>query len=136
MPNPVSSTLPIPAPPQVAVVDSDPAVHERIERLLTPLGVMTRHYAPGADLLAALEAGHPRCVILDADLVDISAQQLLERLRHEEIGIPVLLLAREAGIDQAVLAMRAGAFDYIEKPLLDATLTSRVARLLNIEHSA
>jgi|GEM_PF-1951900 len=131
MPESPFSALPL--PPQVAVVDTDPAVHEHIRRLLAPLGVTTRHYASGADLMTALAEGHPRCVILDADIADIAADRILERLRREDIGIPVVLLAKEAAIDQAVLAMRAGAIDYIEKPLLDASLVSRVASLLKIE---
>jgi len=121
-----------PALPIVCIVDPDEALTRRIADLLEGLGTHVRTYASGHALLDDL-APRTLCVISEASLPDMSGVELIGALREHLPGTPVILLATDGDVAEAVAAMRAGALDFIEKPHVDRLLAWRVRHLMENE---
>lgn len=106
----------------IHVVDDDAAVRNSLERLLGSMGFATVIYAtPDAFLLAAphLSGG---CVLLDVKMPGISGLEVQARLRTIGFVPPIIVITGQGDIQTAVLAMKAGAFDFLEKPYEDEVL--------------
>jgi two-component system response regulator FixJ len=116
--------------PIVCIVASDPGLHERVAAALERLGPTVRAYGSAREFLASLTAAVPACLIADSELPDMAGLALLEELRARGLGIPTILLTSAADVSGAVLAMRAGAVDVIEKPMIERVLALQVAPLL------
>lgn len=116
--------------PLVCIVDPDAASRRRVAELLGSLGAEVEAFATAREFLARLPRAMPVCVITEARLPDMPGLALLQELRARGLGIPTILLATDADVGAAVEAMRAGALDFIEKPLIDRALVSQVAPIL------
>ncbi|MBS0376360.1 MAG: response regulator [Proteobacteria bacterium] len=116
--------------PLVCVVDPDAASRRRVATLLGSLGAAVESFATARAFLARLPRAMPVCLIAEARLPDMSGLALLQELRARGLGIPTILLAADADVGAAVEAMRAGALDFIEKPLIDRALVTQVAPIL------
>jgi two-component system response regulator FixJ len=116
--------------PLVSVVDPDAASRRHVAALLGSLGAEVEAFATAREFLARLPRTIPRCVIAEARLPDMSGLALLQELRARGLGIPTILLATDADVGAAVEAMRAGALDFIEKPLVDRALVTQVTPIL------
>ncbi len=101
----------------VHIVDDDPGVRQAIAAMLQGGGFITHEYARGRDLIAALEGLDPGCIVTDVNMPGMSGLDLMHQLRQLGISQPVLVISGEADIAMAVEAMKAGAVDFLEKPL-------------------
>jgi two-component system response regulator FixJ len=117
------------AVPIVCIADPDEALTRRLADLFEPLGTQVRRYPSGQALLDDLEPGTV-CVIGEARLPDMTGTELIGSLRKRAPGVPVILLASDGEVADAVAAMRAGALDFIEKPHVDRLLVWRLRHLL------
>jgi two-component system, LuxR family, response regulator FixJ len=114
----------------IHVVDDDAAVRLSLERLLGSMGFATLSYAtPGAFLLAAphLLGG---CVLLDVKMPSVSGLEVQARLRTIGFVPPIIVITGQGDIQTAVLAMKAGAFDFVEKPYADEVLLAAIEAAL------
>jgi two-component system response regulator FixJ len=114
----------------IHVVDDDAAVRHSLERLLGSMGLATVSYTtPGAFLLAAphLLGG---CVLLDVKMPGISGLEVQARLRTIGFVPPIIVITGQGDIQTAVLAMKAGAFDFLEKPYEDEVLLAAIEAAL------
>ena len=114
----------------IHVVDDDAAVRHSLERLLGSMGLATVSYTtPGAFLLAAphLLGG---CVLLDVKMPGISGLEVQARLRPIGFVPPIIVITGQGDIQTAVLAMKAGAFDFLEKPYEDEVLLAAIEAAL------
>ena len=120
----------MPAERTIHVVDDDVAVQLSLERLLGSMGFATVSYTtPGAFLLEAphLSGG---CVLLDVKTPGISGLEVQARLRAIGFVLPIIVLTGQGDIQTAVLAMKAGAFDFLEKPYEDEVLLAAIEAAL------
>jgi two-component system, LuxR family, response regulator FixJ len=120
----------MPAERTIHVVDDDAAVHLSLKRLLGSMGFATVSYTtPGAFLLEAphLSGG---CVLLDVKMPGISGLEVQARLRAIGFVPPIIFLTGLGDIETAVLAMKAGAFDFLEKPYEDEVLLAAIEAAL------
>jgi two-component system, LuxR family, response regulator FixJ len=120
----------MPAERTIHVVDDDAAVQLSLERLLGSMGFATVSYTtPGAFLLVAphLSGG---CVLLDVKMPGISGLEVQARLRAIGFVPPIIVLTGQGDIQTAVLAMKAGAFDFLEKPYGDEVLLAAIEAAL------
>jgi len=120
----------MPAERTIHVVDDDVAVQLSLERLLGSMGFATVSYTtPGAFLLEAphLSGG---CVLLDVKMPGISGLEVQARLRAIGFVPPIIVLTGQGDIQTAVLAMKAGAFDFLEKPYEDEVLLAAIEAAL------
>src|SRR5690606_11540321 len=104
---------------RVLVVDDEPNLRKVIDALLTQLGHEVVTEADGESALARVKSS-PRgtfdAVISDLRMPGMDGMQLLRALLDEDPGRPVVILTAHGSVDTAVEAVKAGAFDFIEKP--------------------
>ena len=119
--------------PFVCVVAPDAELRSSVAAVLARLGAAVQLFGSAHEFLKSLAVAVPACVVADTQLPDMPGLALLQELRARGLRIPTILLASEADISGAVMAMRAGAVDVIEKPYIDRALALQVAPLLGLD---
>jgi FixJ family two-component response regulator len=116
--------------PIVHVVDDDDSVRTAVVRLLQAAGHQARGYASAGEfLLGRLDRDTPGCVVLDVRMPGPSGLDLQEALARAEAHLPIVFLSGYGDIPMSVRAIKAGASDFLTKPvnwdtLLDAVRTA------------
>jgi two-component system response regulator FixJ len=110
----------------VYVIDDDRLARESLKWLIESANQTVRVYEKGMDFLDRYRPGDPGCVILDVRMPEINGMELHARLRALGATIPVIIVTGHADVAMAVRAMKAGAWDFIEKPYNDALMLERV----------
>jgi FixJ family two-component response regulator len=116
----------------VHVVDDDADVRESLSMLLGSVGIRVLRYTNASDFLSHYKPhpGAPGCILLDVRMPGISGMTLLERLRDEQIPLPVIMLTGHGDIPMSVRAMKLGAVDFITKPFHHQRLLDLVQGVL------
>jgi FixJ family two-component response regulator len=112
--------------PTVYVVDDDPAMRSSLRWLIESVGLSVRTCSSAREFLATYRDGEPGCLVLDVRMPGMSGLDLQAELARQRISIPILIITGYAEVPLAVRAMKAGAFDFIEKPFSDQTLLDRI----------
>jgi two-component system response regulator FixJ len=115
--------------PTVFVVDDDMAIRRAIAALLDSVGLRAENYASAEEFLLACDPQRPGCLVLDVRMHGMSGLVLQDRLAGECIQLPIIFISGHADISATVRAMKAHAFDFIEKPF-------NQQRLLEAVHAA
>ncbi|HEY4304573.1 MAG TPA: sigma-54 dependent transcriptional regulator [Gemmatimonadaceae bacterium] len=127
----------------VLVVDDEPALREVLSLRISDWGHDVRAVADAAEAEREIDRSRPDLVLSDIVMPGSSGMELLKRIKRQDERIPVVMMTAHGNIDAAVDAMKAGAMDFLTKPLeynaLFALLTvmaedqrqSRVQRTLN-----
>ncbi|WP_163560249.1 response regulator [Halomonas sp. NO4] len=115
--------------PCIAVVDDDDGLRESLAWLLDSVGLATRAYADGDAFLAAPADSHA-VVLLDVRMPGLSGLQVQQRLNERGDGAPVIFMTGHGDVPMAVAALKAGAFDFIEKPFNHQQLIDTVQQAL------
>jgi FixJ family two-component response regulator len=113
--------------PLVAIVDDDDAVREALSELLLSAGFTPAAFASTRELLAAGALDQPGCLILDVRMPGASGLDLQHRLTASGNPKPIVFLTGHGDIPMTVQAMKAGAVDFLTKPVRDQTLLDAVA---------
>lgn len=114
------------AGPTVYVVDDDPAMRSSLRWLIESVGLTVRTCSSAQEFLRTYQASDPGCLVLDVRMPGMSGLDLQAELGQRKIPIPILIITGYAEVPLAVRAMKAGAFDFIEKPFSDQTLLDRI----------
>lgn len=114
----------------VFVVDDDSAMRQSLQFLIESHGYHVESFPSAEDFLAHYQPTMSGCLILDVRMPGMGGLKLHETLQERGSQIPVILLTAHGDVPMAVKAMRAGAFDFIEKPSNDHVLLDRIARAL------
>jgi FixJ family two-component response regulator len=123
----------IEARPTVFVVDDDPAVRESMGMLMASAGLRACGYASGREFLAAYEPGAPGCLVLDLRMPGMSGIEVQQELDRRGATLPIIFLTAYADVPTAVGAVRAGAVDFLEKPVDGGRLLRRVQDALGMD---
>ncbi len=116
---------------KIASLEDDLDQARRIQHVLTAAGYTCSSFQQGRDLLAALRTEVFDLVLLDWNLPDIDGDDVVRWLRaNMGYSMPVIFLTSRSQEDDLVEGLRAGADDYIVKPLRPLELLARVAALL------
>ncbi len=110
----------------VFVVDDDDAVRQALDLLLESVGLSAKTYASAEDFLLDYDAGQPGCLVLDVRMPGTSGLALQEQLAERGVEIPIIFVTGHGDVSTAVRAMKAHAFDFIEKPFNDQDLLDRI----------
>ncbi len=113
--------------PLVLIVDDDGAVRAALQELLESVGIDAVSYASPRELLAADREDRPGCLILDVRMPGGSGLELQHRLLTERDAKPIIFLTGYGDIPMSVDAMKAGAVDFLTKPVRDQTLLDAVS---------
>lgn len=103
--------------PIVFVVDPDTSVRESLEALFRAAGWQAETFATAREFLSRSRKSVPSCLILDAFLPDMSGLEVQERIAAESSGMPVIFLSGQCDIQTTVKAMKAGAMEFLTKPI-------------------
>jgi two-component system response regulator HydG len=114
----------------VLVVDDDPAARSGLERLLEQDGHRVTTAADGPAALELAAAHPPDVVLTDVKMPGMDGYQLLEKLHGQDPGLPVIVATAAADLGAAVAAMRAGAEDFVSKPIDFDALSLIIERVL------
>ncbi|HWB96366.1 MAG TPA: sigma-54 dependent transcriptional regulator [Bryobacteraceae bacterium] len=117
-------------PPRILVVDDDANLRWVLETQLEQMGYTVTAAADGAAAIQAIEKETPALVLTDLKMPGVSGMELLEQIRRDYPEIPVLIITAFGTIQSAVQAMRAGAYDYLAKPIDYDELGLSVSRVL------
>ena len=117
-------------PPVIFVVDDDSHVREAMRTVLEDDGRFVETYASCEAFLEARRPGVGACLLIDAYLPGMSGLDLLRRLHEAGDRLPAIMITGNSDVPTAVQAMKAGASDFIEKPIGRAELIASVERAL------
>jgi FixJ family two-component response regulator len=109
-------------PPLVAIVDDDDAVRDALSLLLRLQGFATREFASGESFLAWAGAEPVDCVLLDLKMTGLSGLEVQAALAERGLTWPIVMLTAHGDVATTRAALKAGAFDFIEKPFDDEVL--------------
>lgn len=102
---------------RILVVDDDENLRWILETQLDDMGYEVSTAADGLQAIEAIEKSPPSLVLTDLKMPGLSGMELLDRIRKEYPEVPVIIVTAFGTIQSAVHAMRAGAYDYLTKPI-------------------
>ena len=122
--------------PQIFVVDDDPSVLVALKRLLTSADYSVRAFSSPLEFLSVHDPATPGCAIIDVGMDRMSGIVLQERLMLGEQPRPIIFLTGCDDVRVSVQAMKAGALDYLSKPVSDHALLGAVENALEYDRKA
>jgi two-component system CheB/CheR fusion protein len=120
----------------VFIVDDDANVRATIAALVEADGGTPMGFPNGEAFLAAYRPGDGDCLLIDAYLPGMNGIELLTKLRDAGHLLPAIMITGNSDVAMAVRAMKAGAVDFIEKPVGAADLLASIRRALELSHDS
>jgi FixJ family two-component response regulator len=120
-------------PPIIHVVDDDASLRAAMMELLDAAGFRAREYASTGEFLLKPPADEPGCLVLDVRLPGPSGLDLQAGMQRHGISLPVIFLTGYADVPTSVRAMKAGAVDFLEKPVTRDVLLEAIRRALDFD---
>ncbi|MHB9103365.1 MAG: response regulator transcription factor [Sulfuricella sp.] len=116
--------------PTIFIVDDDAAVRDSLSLLLGLKGFSTRCFASAEDFLAACQPDWCGCLLLDIRMAGMDGLELQQALNSSQIDLPIIFITAHGDVTAARSALKAGASDFLEKPLDDRMLSAAIADAL------
>ncbi len=121
---------------RILVVEDDKGISALTKHHLTAAGYEVFTAFSGASALSMFREVQPNAVCLDLGLPDMTGMELFEQFRRIDHAVPVLILTADDQVATAVHAMRAGAYDYLVKPVERVKLLSSLAAVVRMQRQA
>lgn len=118
----------------VFIIDDDEGMRESLAFLVESVGLHAEAFDSAEAFLEHHDPAMRGCILLDVRMPGMGGIELQQRLHADHAHPPVILLTAHGDVQMAVRAMRAGAFDFIEKPCNDQDLIDRIHKA--IRHDA
>ena len=115
----------------VFVVDDDTAVRQGLRFMLRAAGYSVEAFPSARSFLEDYDPRRGGCLLLDVQMPQMTGLELQQRLNVRGWRIPVIFITGHGSVPLAIAAMKAGAFDFIEKPLREDTLLESIERALH-----
>jgi DNA-binding NtrC family response regulator len=106
----------------VYVVDDDASAREGVARLIRSAGFVARTFESGEAFLATPPANMPSCLVLDVNLPGLNGLDLQQKLAESRLRVPIVFLTGHGDIPMSVRALKAGAANFLTKPVDDEAL--------------
>jgi two-component system response regulator FixJ len=116
--------------PKVYVVDDQASVRNALGEMLSVFGFQVQTFGSADDFLAQTTKSEPGCVVADVRMPGRDGIELVREIVRRELPLPVVLISGHADVPMAVAGIKAGAEDFIEKPVDDAELIAAINRCL------
>jgi len=117
----------------VFIVDDDDAFRQGLSLLLRTAGFQVEAFGDGREFLAAITDDRRGCVVLDVAMPSMSGLEVNAALKARGLAIPVVFLTGHGDIPMTVRAVKAGAVDFLEKPIIGKALIRRIRRALAVD---
>jgi FixJ family two-component response regulator len=111
----------------VHIVDDDAAIRTGLSSLVRSVGYAAQHYGSATEFLRSAHPGVPSCLLLDVRMPGTSGLDLQESLRKHGILFPVVLMTGYGDVQMSVRGLKAGALDFLTKPLRHQDVLDAVA---------
>jgi FixJ family two-component response regulator len=115
----------------VHVVDDNPAVRDAICWLVEQVGLEGRPYDSAQDFLSKYDEHTRGCLVLDIRMPGMSGLELQDRLQAAQHRMPVIIVTGHGDVPITVRAMKAGAYEFLQKPFNDQDLLEAIQAGLN-----
>jgi two-component system, LuxR family, response regulator FixJ len=112
----------------VFVIDDQQSVRHALAEMLGVFGFTVETYDSAISFLAAFDPTRPGCVVADVRMPGMDGIELVRELAMRGANIPVVLISGHADVPMAVAGIKAGAEDFIEKPVDDSALIAAINR--------
>jgi FixJ family two-component response regulator len=120
-------------PPTIFVVDDDASVRGAVARLLRSLGMQVETCASGQEFLECRVPDGPACLVLDVRLAEENGLVLQDTLRRTERCLPIIFLTGYGTVPLCAQALKAGAVDFLLKPVEEHALLEAISRALGAD---
>ena len=110
----------------IAIVDDDPWARDGLDRLIRSAGLRAETFASAQEFLARPGAETPSCLLLDLQLPGLSGLDLQKRMAEVGLEIPIVFLTGHGDIPASVQAMKAGAVEFLTKPVDEEKLLQAI----------
>src|SRR5271166_855715 len=114
--------------PPVYIVDDDLSVRESVGSLIRSAGWRAELFASAQEFLSGRRNAVPSCLVLDVHLPGLSGLDLQQELANSDCEMPIIFLTGQGDIPMAVQAMKAGALEFLTKPVSDEVLLAAIQR--------
>jgi FixJ family two-component response regulator len=114
----------------VYVVDDDPSIRRALSRLIRSLDIDCETFGLAQEVLDRLSHSAPGCILLDVMMPGLSGLELQQELARRGVRIPVVFISGQGDIPTSVSAMKAGATDYLTKPIDERDLIAAIEHAL------
>ncbi|MDX8405796.1 MAG: response regulator [Mariprofundus sp.] len=121
--------------PTVFLIDDDEDLTDLIVLHVRDAGFNIEPFPSAEAFLSAFDPQQPGCLLLDIYMPGMSGLELQQELNKRDIEAPTIIITAQGDVPTAVQAMKAGAIDYIEKPLHPEQLLERIHECLVIDQS-
>jgi FixJ family two-component response regulator len=114
----------------VFLLDDDPGMLKALARLLKAEGFTVRGFTDAKTFLESYRVENLSCLVLDVAMPELNGLELQQRLTHIGVLLPIVFLTGHGDIPMSVQAIKAGAVDFLTKPVNDADLLRAVRAAL------
>ena len=114
----------------VFVVDDDASIRESLKNLLRSVGLRVETLASAQEFLRAKRGDEPGCLVLDVRMPGFSGLDLQKRMAKAGVDLPIIFLTGHGDIPMSVRAMKAGAMEFLTKPVREQDLLDAVQEAL------
>jgi FixJ family two-component response regulator len=111
----------------VFIVDDDVSVRESLEALIQTVGWEVRAFASAEEFLHRPPSDGPCCLVLDVSLPDLNGLDLQDRMTSQQADMPIIFISGYGDVPMSVRAMKAGAVEFLTKPLNEDALLGAIA---------
>jgi FixJ family two-component response regulator len=122
--------------PTVYVVDDDVSMRESLELLIRHAGWWPQVYASAREFLAHPRASEASCLLLDVTMPDLNGLALQEQIGDDHACMPIIFITGNWDIPTTVQAMKAGAFEFLTKPLAKNVLLNAIGGAIDRSRQA
>ncbi|OHV72162.1 response regulator transcription factor [Ensifer sp. LCM 4579] len=119
----------------IHIIDDEESIREALAFLFASRGLSAQGWSSGEAFLESLPGDDCGCVILDVRMEGLSGPEVFDRLRARGWTVPVIFLTGHADVPVAVQTLKAGAFDFVEKPFNDNLLVDIVLKAVATHES-
>lgn len=116
--------------PVVVIIDDDPDIRDALQGLLETVDLQAALFATASEFLATKRPQGPCCIVVDVRLPGLSGLDFQQELAREHNPIPVIFITGHGDIPMSVRAMKAGAVEFLTKPLHDQDLLDAIQAAL------
>ena len=119
------------AEPTVVVIDDDEEIREGLQGLLVSVGLRVELFASVQEFLGSSRPDRPGCLVLDVRLPGRSGLDFHDDLAGANVHMPVIFISGHADVPMSVRAMKAGAVEFLTKPVRGQDLLDAIQRALD-----
>jgi FixJ family two-component response regulator len=114
----------------IFIVDDDPSIRVALENLVSSIGQPVETYAAAQDFLRDCPRNPAGCLVLDVQMPGLSGLDLQSELSHAGIYLPIIFITGHGDVPTTVRAMKAGAVEFLTKPVSDSELLTAIDQAL------